>query len=144
MTLNAAIYFTGHSRGASLALLAADRWFANWSGPSAIAGVFAFAPARPGNAAFRDRYNARLGNITWCFQHSADVVPWEPPWLLGNRGVGQQVWFAPYLTTPMINPPLWLIGLSCAAVTIAGWRKRPPQIEQLADHHVSTYVKLLI
>jgi hypothetical protein len=146
-TLGCPLIFSGHSAGATKAIIAASRWEAERVARpemnlAPIIYVLPFAPARPGDAIFRARYNAALGNRTWCFQHGADIVPWEPPYLLGNRGVGHCVWFDAYDSEPILDPGLLRMALYCGAVTYAGWRKRPPQIEQLADHHVNTYLRL--
>jgi hypothetical protein len=146
---------TGHSRGGSQALIFAARFVAlpELHEPPILAAL-PIAPARPGNADFRDWYNRRLGDVTWCFQHGADIVPWEPPWIFGNRGVGHLVWFpdvAPIALPngildprqPIVDPQLWELAAACACLTWRGWVSRPPQIEQLANHHIDTYFRLL-
>ncbi len=149
------LVITGHSRGGSQAEIFAARYF---DLPSKvippIEAVLPIAPARPGNAAFRDWYNRRLGSVTYFFHHGADIVPWEGPWIMGNRGVGHRVWFpdiAPVflpdtildVRKPIIDPCLSELAGACAFLTWRGWINRPPQIEQLKDHHVDTYIRLL-
>ena len=136
-----AITFVGHSRGASQAILAAMKYWLREELP--VDFVHAFAPARPGNAAFRNCYNRILGRRTNCYQHSADIVPWEPPWIWGSRAVGRRIWFSPFLQSPVVNPRLPLLAASCALLTLRGWVKHPPQIVQLADHHIAAYRALL-
>lgn len=140
----AVIEFFGHSRGASQAIICAKfiEAEAQEFRLPIIENVFAFAPARPGDAAFRDAYNTRLGARTFCFQHGADIVPWEPPWILGNRGVGHVVWFDDLGSLPILDPSLARMALYCGAVTYAGWRNHPPQFAQLVDHSISCYLAL--
>ncbi len=180
------LVWTGHSRGASQAILAADRWETYCSGgvspplngdghrpPLQTAGVFAFAPARPGNAAFRDRYNFRLGHKTFFYHHGADIVPWLPGWLLGNRHVGHRLWFPDFSVlggtgdppVPFGDPPVGRRQVAAGDGRVARptqpildpplpplalnllrvlWRRQARGLESLlADHHVSTYVQLL-
>jgi hypothetical protein len=149
------LILTGHSRGASQAELFAARYF---DLPSKlippIEAVLPIAPARPGNAAFRDWYNRRLGSVTYFFHHGADIVPWEGPWFMGNRGVGHRVWFPDVLPVAfkdtlldvrpaVIDPSLEELAGACALLTWRAWVNCPPQIEQLKDHHVDTYIRLL-
>lgn len=132
------LIFVGHSRGATMAILAADRY----RNHCAIAWVIPFAPARPGNAAFRDRYNAVLGGRTYFFHHGADIVSWEAPYLLGWRHCGHRVWFPDCgCVQPSVDPCLLRLALN------VGWlcyrRGMMGLVPMLEDHGISTYQKLL-
>jgi len=155
-----ALGWTAHSRGASQAILAADK-FEDWLNARPTLErvwtqwVLPFAPARPGNAAFRDRYNFRLGHKTFFYHHGADIVPWLPGWLMGNRHVGHRLWWPDKVGTPgpgvrspdgsasrpCLDPSLPPLALNLAKLLC---RHQARGLEALlADHHVSTYVKLL-
>lgn len=69
------LYITGHSKGGSLAFLAAYR-LAKAGIP--IAGVYTFAAARPGDVTFRDAYDLAVPE-TWRFEFQDDIVPHLPP-----------------------------------------------------------------
>jgi hypothetical protein len=133
-----AVLFEGHSRGATIAILDAAAFFGK-NGRD-IAAVYPFAPCRPGDAKFRDFYDARLQARTFNFVHSADIVPRETPYILGNRHVGTEIWFD-VLGVPHVEAPLWAKALSDLADIYAAWRHG--KLALLDDHHVSTYVKLL-
>jgi len=62
------VWFTGHSLGAALATLAADRH-------GDAQGVYTFGSPRVGNADFRKSYTTR----TFRFVHNNDIVPMVPP-----------------------------------------------------------------
>ncbi len=62
------IWFTGHSLGAALATLAADRY-------GDAQGVYTYGSPRVGNAAFRQDYTPN----TFRFVHNNDIVPMVPP-----------------------------------------------------------------
>ena len=71
------VWFTGHSLGAALATLAADRH-------GDAQGVYTFGSPRVGNADFRKSYTAS----TFRFVHNNDIVPMVPP-PLHYQHVGQ-------------------------------------------------------
>jgi hypothetical protein len=75
------IWFTGHSLGAALAVLAADR-FGN------AAGVYTFGSPRVGDAGFRSRYR----QPTYRIVNNTDVVTELPPPVF-YRHVGQLSYF---------------------------------------------------
>jgi hypothetical protein len=72
---------TGHSKGGTVAILAAARLVGLEAVPAPE--VFTFAAARPGNPAFADAYQARIdaGTIkaSWRFEFQDDIVPHLPP-----------------------------------------------------------------
>jgi len=70
------VFVTGHSKGASMATLAAVRLL-NLEGIRA-SGVFPFAPARAGDPAFASAYDEGLPG-TWWFANRDDIVPHLPP-----------------------------------------------------------------
>jgi len=69
------LYVTGHSKGASLAYLAAYRLFRTGIKPAA---VYSFAAARAGNQDFATAYDL-VCPATWRFEYRDDVVPHVPP-----------------------------------------------------------------
>jgi hypothetical protein len=69
------VWFTGHSLGAALATLAADR-FGN------PAGVYTFGSPRVGMGDFVDGFDARHGNRSFRYSNNHDVVTYVPPSLL--------------------------------------------------------------
>ena len=94
---------------------------------------------------FRDSYNAILGHKTFFYHHGADIVPWIPGWLMGNRHVGHRLWWTDYRFTwteePTTDPPLFELAANLGMLL---WRRRAIGFEALlADHRVSTYQALL-
>ena len=69
------LYVTGHSKGASMAFLAAYRLTYLGIKPAAI---YTFAAARPGDRAFATAYN-EICPPTWRFEYRDDLVPHLPP-----------------------------------------------------------------
>lgn len=81
------LFIAGHSLGAALALIAADRAATAGTPPMAVYG---YGTPRPGGETFRDRYNARLGGVTYRLVHGRDIVARVPDF--GNyRHVGRML-----------------------------------------------------
>ncbi len=80
------IYFTGHSLGGAKAMIAA---LACYEMDFNIAGVHTFGAPRVGNGAFRNYYNAQLGNRTLRWEAQGDPIPWMPPLLHSYRHAGR-------------------------------------------------------
>ena|SRR5581483_1859757 len=88
--LNRPLLLCGHSLGADEAILFA--WLCVKINLP-VHAVYAFAPARPGNAAFAAAYNDALGDRTFCFVNRDDPVPMLPPLSFGARRCGQIVFW---------------------------------------------------
>ena len=72
------LWITGHSLGASLAILAAER--AVRDGGFQVRGVYPFGVPRVGDMQFKQNYAARgLDAITYRFQNNVDVATKIPP-----------------------------------------------------------------
>jgi triacylglycerol lipase len=74
------IYFTGHSLGGALSVVAVDR--IRQEKPGAIAmvrGVYTIGMPRVGIEGFSQTYNATLGERTFRLVHGNDLVPCVPP-----------------------------------------------------------------
>ncbi|HEX5374368.1 MAG TPA: lipase family protein [Aquabacterium sp.] len=114
-TLTCPVFYTGHSLGAAMAILAAVR--------RAPRAVYAFGAPRVGNALFA----AQTTDLTiHRVVHGADLVTALPPTLLGYRHVGSRH-LLPAQTIP--QAPLSL-----------RWRQPP---RRLADHAPIHYVDAL-
>lgn len=69
------LFFAGHSLGAAMAVLAAEKAFDLGLAPAA---VYTFGMPRTGGPAFAARYNAKLGDRTYRLVHGNDTVPRIP------------------------------------------------------------------
>ena len=69
------IFFTGHSLGAALAVLAAEKVK---DGPLVPAKVYTFGMPRAGGQKFKARYDRILGDRTYRLVHGGDTVPSIP------------------------------------------------------------------
>jgi triacylglycerol lipase len=156
------VYFTGHSLGGALAMLAAARmqneeWRMqneNSSRPipnSPGIWLYTFGQPRVGNGAWARWYDGRLKERSWRIVHAEDIVP-RVPWLLRMfRHAGHEV-FYPGLTDRTdrtdrtnrwrMDVPWWRKAPGDVFGTWAEWRRKG-RIALLADHRVETYVKLL-
>jgi triacylglycerol lipase len=83
------VLVTGHSMGAALAVIAADRLLAE-DGMRATA-VYAFGIPRVGDEDFALRYNDTLGATTYRLVHGDDIVATVPPSRFGFRHVGKLI-----------------------------------------------------
>ena len=84
------LFFSGHSLGGALAILAASRAPLEPNVQQVV--VYTFGSPRTGGEIFFDDYTPRLGDSTFRFVHGADIVPTVPLTLLHvYRHVGQAV-----------------------------------------------------
>ena len=77
----------GHSLGAALAVLAAERLLKERQ--IDVQAVYAYGMPRAGNAKFADAYDSILGARTFRLVHGEDIVPTVPPTQLGYAHVGR-------------------------------------------------------
>jgi hypothetical protein len=82
-----ALFIAGHSLGAAIALVIADR--AHHKKALEHAEVYVFGSPRVGRDDFVSRYNAVFGSTTYRFVHGRDIVPTVPPSELGFHHVGR-------------------------------------------------------
>jgi predicted lipase len=66
------IFFTGHSLGAALAVLAAEK---AKDGHLVPAAVYTFGMPRAGGRHFKSRYDRALGDCTYRLVYGGDTVP---------------------------------------------------------------------
>lgn len=74
---NSPVFITGHSLGAALAVLTADRAHSELN--LANAQVYLYGCPRVGRREFADGYNATFGATTYRLVHGHDIVPTVPP-----------------------------------------------------------------
>lgn len=85
-----ALFFTGHSLGGALAVIAAERAVRELR--VAATAVYTFGSPRTGGQSFFDKYTPALGNVTFRLIHGTDVVATVPPSLAGLfRHVGRAI-----------------------------------------------------
>lgn len=84
------VWFTGHSLGAALAMLAAAR---HVEAGGAVAGVYTFGQPRTGLADFAATYGARLGDVTFRFVNHIDLVTRVPLLVQGFRHAGRRMYW---------------------------------------------------
>jgi hypothetical protein len=129
----AKIYLTGHSLGASLATLCA---FSFWQKNLPVAGVITFGCPRTGNSAFREIYNAALGDRSFRIVNQNDIVPRTPGVLMGYRHCGQEIFLPPNLG-PSFNPSLWFKVLCDCVGLYAAYRNLEDVL--IRDHLIAAY-----
>ena len=82
-----ALFIVGHSLGAAIALVIADR--ARREKGLQRVEVYIFGSPRVGREDFFSRYNASFGRTTYRFVHGRDIVPTVPPPEFGFHHVGR-------------------------------------------------------
>jgi hypothetical protein len=146
------IFFCGHSLGGALAMLAAGRWEdrrVSGGTPDTPTGtftlskawVYTFGQPRAGNRAWAQWYDGLMRERTFRVVHADDVVP-RVPWMLGVfRHAGHEVFFTGGSRAALVDAswvrklPFDLFGL---------WRRHRLDLAALlADHHVSSYLRIL-
>jgi hypothetical protein len=84
------LFFTGHSLGGALAILAASRAPREPNVKQVV--VYTFGSPRSGGDKFFNKYTPQLADFTFRFVHGTDIVPTVPPTQLHDyRHVGQAV-----------------------------------------------------
>jgi hypothetical protein len=66
-------YFTGHSLGGAITVLAGARF------RDRVTGICTFGQPRVGDTVFSDSYNQKLGGVTTRFVNNYDLIPHVPP-----------------------------------------------------------------
>jgi triacylglycerol lipase len=79
------LYFTGHSLGAALAILATAKMI-QMSLP--VAAAYTFGQPRVGDGVFSRKFDADFKASTFRFVNSLDIVPRVPPRILNYNHVG--------------------------------------------------------
>jgi hypothetical protein len=84
------LFFTGHSLGGALAIVAAERAMDELSVPATA--VYTYGSPRTGGKPFFDSYTPPLGHSTFRLIDGTDIVPTVPPSLPGDyRHVGRAI-----------------------------------------------------
>ena len=143
------VIITGHSKGAAEAVLFA--YMLKEAGCNVVA-VYTFGEPRGGDLAWRAKYDALLGLITWRVTHAADIVPWIPTinywhitqhaWLPATGGVV----FNPSIVRQLATNHGELLGKYAARqIRKAGHPEdRLPSLAPLhLDHAISAYITAL-
>ena len=108
--------------------------------PSSIF-VYTFGQPRVGNGAWARWYDGMLRGRSFRVVHAQDVVA-RMPWLLGRfRHAGTEI-FYDALGRMRQDWPWWAKAPGDAAGLWREWKRG--KIALLGDHHVSTYVELLL
>jgi len=84
-----ALFIAGHSLGAAIALVIADRARQDKLLQLQHGEVYVFGSPRVGRDDFVSRYNDVFGSTTYRFVHGRDIVPTVPPPELGFHHVGR-------------------------------------------------------
>ncbi len=84
------LFFTGHSLGAAIATLAAERLHIKGQ---RIDGLYTFGSPRVGDSAFSEHFNEALKACTFRFINSNDLVTRMPPRPMDYNHVGQLYYF---------------------------------------------------
>ncbi len=123
------VWFTGHSLGAALATLAADR---HVLGGGRVAGVYTFGSPSVGDAAFAERYAARR-IPTYRVAHHHDVVarvPLQLPTLFPGGALPSYV---------PVGEPYFMTANGAALeraiphLALGDWLAAPPGVSELRD-----------
>jgi hypothetical protein len=73
------LFFTGHSLGGALAIIAAHRALRDSDLEVRATAVYTFGSPRPGGGAFFESYTPALGDVTYRLVHGTDLVATVPP-----------------------------------------------------------------
>lgn len=85
------LWFTGHSLGGAMAILAAATWELQDSSAGKVSGVYTYGQPRVGDQTFTNKFNPRLSSKTFRVINNNDVVSRIPN--IGYKDVGQVKYF---------------------------------------------------
>jgi len=133
------LWFTGHSLGGALAVLAAMRWTLDGRTPE-VSGLYTIGQPRVGDAAFATALERELGPRTFRYVNHRDVVPRVPMRVLGYEHAGRVLYFDAQgrLHT---DPTLWQQLLDTAFTDLGGVKAGLK--ETVGDHRATEYVARL-
>lgn len=143
------VYFTGHSLGGALAVIAAICF------TGTIGGVITFGQPRVGDGDFAETYSKILGYKTTRVVNGLDAVTLMPPWLMGDRHFDSEVIFIDSAGEVLVNPHPVTRVISHAFcvvkdwmhirwVTIGGWSiPLPFRLSAVRNHFMMDYLKAL-
>jgi hypothetical protein len=154
------IWFTGHSLGGALAVLAAYRFHHEPTGNATIhpeiGGIYTFGQPRVGNEHFKDDFPARLADRMYRYVNDTDIVPQVPPTRISSdqtyAHVGQLRYFDA-IGQLHSHPDLWdrLVSTMDRILADVNWAK--PGIwkevamhelrSPLANHAIAKYIQAL-
>lgn len=129
------LFVTGHSLGGAMAFLAALR-LAKLQFP--VHAVYTFGQPRTGDSIFAADYDAALRDASFRFVNQEDAIPALPPWGLGYRHCGVEV-FMPSGGGYVIDPSGWQkAGSKISGFCGATFRG---SFAPLANHHLASYAE---
>lgn len=133
------LWFTGHSLGGALAVLAAMRWTAQGRKPS-VNGLYTIGQPRVGDKALADQLGNKLGERAFRYINNRDVVPRVPLRAMGYADAGRVLYFdsSGRLHT---DPALWFRLLDVAFTDLD--RAKESLKEAVGDHSAVEYVERL-
>lgn len=126
----------GHSLGGALAMLCASSL---WYEGIVVDAVYTFGQPRVGNGGFARGYNANLHDETFRIVNQHDPVPYLPPWLMGYRHAGTEVFLGADGIT--VDRPWWDQGRDA----LQQMRVSQPEknFVSVGAHHITAYIKKL-
>jgi triacylglycerol lipase len=130
----------GHSLGGALAVLCAFELIHLPFIPSVQ--CYTFGQPRVGNGSFTRYFNANLHDETYRIVNEHDPVPYLPPWLMGYRHAGTEVFLGKNSIT--VAPSLWEQGSTTLDALLN--RKAEPDNKNfvsVAAHSINSYLKKL-
>lgn len=135
----APVFFTGHSLGGALTLLAARDLVAARPGLAHRTTVITFGAPRVGNRAWANAYNRLLRDRTFRIVNEEDPVPRVPLAVRGFQHVGHEVFYT-HFSSRVVDPPLWAKLIS----DFIGFCKSRANLLRaiITDHCVANYVRL--
>ena len=148
-----ALYITGHSLGAAMAVIAAaiifgDERFASWR--PLVRGVYTYGQPMVGDPEFAESCDARFGKLVFRHIYDHDLVPRMPPWTTGPfRHFGAEYvgdasgWYPRSKPVRQAATALWSVPIGAAAFVVKqlpllSWVRLPFSID---DHSPNSYLE---
>jgi hypothetical protein len=157
------IFFTGHSLGGALAVLAAAEIYLNQNDrePQSYAalrekfcGLYTYGQPMVGNERFADECEKRFGHLTFRHIYHKDLIPVLPPKTSGNFcHFGQEfhvseenTWALTDIESSQVSTLLFSLPLAGIALLAKHfpWSKRVPLPHSLGDHLPYYYLDVAI
>jgi Lipase (class 3) len=149
-----ALYVTGHSLGAAMAVLAGARIIEDDRWPALLRAVYTYGQPMVGDGGFKEYCDLRLGKRLFRHVFDSDIVCRMPPRIVGRFEHFGHEFFSPSVTqnwqrsSKIRAEPAWLLTPAIVSAAFAFYARRIDLLHRVRvpysmdDHSPTNYIKV--